>query len=203
MRYQLQTLDMDLYKEGLKMSEQTVSKSVHFIPQEIINEIEQYFCKQSRIEENKHPVFPKVEKVEFIRASQDRGSIWEEFKINDIILVHVLNGKAWTYITVEDDEKQKKAFGKRVKYVMQKTGVPWELAKLAVNRNPVDFFTSENRANADALNFIEDVKEASDNYRIFCKERMSVENYLRIHFSGCLSNKQICIIKEYWLSQNA
>lgn len=106
------------------MSEQTVSKSVHIIPQEIINEIEQYFCEQSRIEEHEHPVFPKVEKVEFMRASQDRGSIWEEFKINDIILVSVLNGKAWTYITVENDEKQKKAFGKRVKYVMQKTGVP-------------------------------------------------------------------------------
>lgn len=185
------------------MSEQTVSKSVHFIPQEIINEIEQYFCKQSKIEEHKHPVFPKVEKVEFIRASQDRGSIWEEFKINDIILVSVLNGKAWTYITVEDDEKQKKAFGKRVKYVMQKTGVSWELAKMAVNMNPVNFYNPESTANGMAVNFIKDVKEVLDWYRLNPKDGMSIEHHLRMssYSLGYLTNKQICIIKEYWLSQ--
>lgn len=185
------------------MSEQTVSKSVPTIPQRIIEEIEKFFSEPSTIPGHEYPIFQKVEKVEFIRTFQNKDGTWEEFKVNGIILVSVLDADCWTYKTVAKDEEDKKAFGKRVKCVMQEANVPWNLAKLAVKRNPVDSWHSENRANADALNFIEDVKETLDNYRIFCKERMSVENYLRVYFSESLTNKQIQIIKEYWLSQNA
>lgn len=184
------------------MSEQTVSKSVHFIPQKIINEIEQHFARQSRIEENEHPVFPKVNKVEFIRTYRREGKTWQEFKVNDIILVSVYNEKIWTYITVEADEEEKKAFGKRAKYVMEEANVPWDLAKIAVKKHPVNSWYSESRANANALNFIENVNKALVNYRNFWKERISVEDYLSGYFSGDdLTNKQIRIIKEYWLSQ--
>lgn len=184
------------------MSEQNTSKSVPTIPQRIIKEIEDFFSEPSTTK-FEHPVFQKVESVEFIRTFQNRDGICEEFKVNGVILVCMIDEDCWTYKTVSEDKEDKKAFGKRVKYVMEKANVPWELAKMAVNRNPVDFFNSESRANEDALNFIEDVKEALVNYRNFCKERMSEENYLMVHFSGCLSNKQIQTIKEYWLSQNA
>lgn len=188
------------------MSEQTVSKSVHSIPQEIIEKIENQFCRQSRIQELEHPVFPKVDKVEFIRTYQDKEGTWEVFKVNGVMLVSVLNAKYWTWNTVERDEQQKKAFGERAKYIMKKENVPWELAKMAVKMNPVNIYNSESTANAGALNFIEVVKEVLNRYRIFAEERMPIERYLKdyVHYElGYLTYKQIGIIKEYWLSQNA
>lgn len=185
------------------MSEQTVSKSVPTIPQRIIEEIEKFFSEPSTIPGHEYPIFQKVEKVEFIRTFQNKDGTWEEFKVNGIILVSVLDADCWTYKTVAKDEEDKKAFGKRVKYVMKEANVPWNLAKLAVKRNPVDSWHSESTANADALKFIEEVNEVLDKYRIFGKKRMSVEGYLNLCFLAYLNNKQIQIIKEYWLSQNA
>lgn len=187
------------------MSEQTVSKSVQFIPQRIVEEIEEFFGEPSTIPELEHPVFKKVDKVEYIGGYRNRDGIWSDFKVNGVIIISLfdVDAKYWTWKSVEDDEKQKKAFGKRVKYVMQKTGVPWELAKMAVKMNPVNSYNPEHVANADALNFIEAVKEVLDWYRINHKDGMSIERYLRLssYSLGYLTNKQILIIKEYWLSQ--
>ena len=186
------------------MSEQTVSKSVHTIPQRIIEEIENSFSRPSSMN-FEHPVFQKVDEVEFIRTFKNKDGIWEEFKVNSIILVSVLDAENWTWITVEEDEKRKKAFGKRVKYVMQEANVPWDLAKIAVSRNPVDSWHSESTANIRAICFIKAVKEALDCYLNFYKERMSMEEYLEksgYSYLGHLTNKQIQIIKEYWLSLN-
>lgn len=184
------------------MSEQTVSKSVPAIPQRIIKEIEDFFSEPSTTK-FEHPVFQKVESVEFIRTFQNRDGICEEFKVNGVILVCMIDEDCWTYKTVSEDKEDKKAFGKRVTYVMQEANVPWNLAKLAVKRNPVDSWHSESTANADALKFIEEVNEVLDKYRILGKKRMSVEGYLKLCFSAYLNKKQISIIKEYWLSQNA
>lgn len=187
------------------MSEQTVSKSVHDIPQKIIKEIEDFFSEPSSTE-FEHPVFQKVDNVEFIRTYQNKDGVWEEFKVNIIILIRVLNAEIWEYTTVEDDEKRKKDFGKRVKYVMQEANVPWDLAKIAVSRNPINLDNSESRANANALDFIEDVKEALLCYRYFCmRDKISLEEYLREYYRSLryLTNKQIRIINEYWLAQNA
>lgn len=186
------------------MSEQTVSKSVRKIPQRIIEEIENLFSEPSSTE-FEHPVFQKVESVEFIRTFQNKDGTWEEFKVNGIILVSILDAEYWIWMSVEEDEKQKKAFGKRVKYVMQKTGVSWELAKMAVNMNPVNSYNPESTANGMAVNFIKAVKEVLDWYRLNPKDGMSIEHHLRLssYSLGYLTNKQIRIIKEYWLSQNA
>lgn len=183
----------------------TISKSVHTIPQWIIEDIENFFSEPSFVPELAHPVFQKVDKVEFIRTYQNKDGIWEEFKVNGIVLVSVLDNDCWTYRTVEDDEKRKKAFGKRVRYVMEKADVPWELAKIAVSRNPVNSWHSESTANADALRFIKTVKATLDRYRMFY-ERMPIEKYLKkyayYYGSERLTDKQIRIIKEYWLSLN-
>lgn len=184
------------------MSEQTVSKSVPTIPQRIIKEIEDFFSKPSTTK-FEHPVFQKVESVEFIRTFQNRDGICEEFKVNGVILVCMIDEDCWTYKTVSEDKEDKKAFGKRVKYVMEEAKVPWDLAKIAVKKHPVNSWYSESRANANALNFIENVKEALVNYRNFWKGRISVEDYLNDYFPEVLNKKQISIIKEYWLSQNA
>lgn len=184
------------------MSEQTVSKSVHSIPQDVIEEIESFFRNPPDIPELEHIIIEKVDRVEFIRTYQAGGGTWEEFKINGAILIRVSNENFWTWITVEENEKQKKAFGKRVKYVMQEANVPWDLAKIAVSRNPVDSWHSESTANADALKFIEEVKGVLDKYRIFGKKRMSLDGYLNLYFLAYLSKKQIQVIKEYWLSLN-
>lgn len=186
------------------MSEQAVSKSVHSIPQDVIKEIEGIFGR-SRILTVEHPIIEKVDKVEFIRTYQRERSTWEQFKINDVLLVSIDKFKIWTWTTVEDDAKQKKAFGKRVKYVMGKAGVPWELAKIAVSKNPVASHMPEDRANAFALNFIKDVKEALEDYQAFNIARVPFEEHIKmsIYDLGYLTKKQIGIIKEYWLSQKA
>lgn len=184
------------------MSEQTVSKSVPTIPQRIIEEIERFFSESSTME-FEHPVFQKVENVEFIRTYQNRYGICEEFKVNGVILVFVYGENYWTYKTVAKDQEDKKAFGKRVKYVIEEAKVPWDLAKIAVKKYPVNPFNSESLSNAQALFFIETLKENLVDYQNFWKEKISVEDYLRVYFWEHLSNKQLCIIKEYWLSQNA
>lgn len=172
------------------MSEQTVSKPVHTISKEIIEEIDEYFSKSEL------PIFPRFDKVEFIRTYRNDKGIWEEFKIGDSLIVRVLFGKHWVCTTVQEDKAEKKAFGKRVKYVMKEGHVPWDLAKIAVKKYPID---------SNALNFIENVKETLERYLNFSKKRMSMEEYLKknaLYSLGCLTDEQIRIIKEYWLSLN-
>ncbi len=188
------------------MSEQTVSKSVHKIPQRIIEEIEKKFSEPFLIPEFENPVFQKVDKVEFIRTYQNKEGTWEVFEVNGIVLISVLDAVCWTWDTVERDEAQKKAFGKRVRYIMEKSDVPWELAKMAVRMNPVNFYHPEHIANAEALNFIIDVKAVLGTYHIFCEGRMSIEEYLKRHaryHCGYLTDKQVRVIKKYWLSMDA
>lgn len=86
------------------MSEQTVSKSVPTIPQRIIEEIEKFFSEPSTIPGREYPIFKKVEKVEFIRTFKNREGICEEFKVNGVILVCMIDEDCWTYKTVSEDK---------------------------------------------------------------------------------------------------
>lgn len=172
------------------MSEQTVSKSVHKIPDTLVEFFKEIYKQE-------------ISEVEFLRRYKDFEGTWEVIKVNKQFTAYMVNGRIWDITTAEKEREIKKAFGKRAKYVMEKANVSWELAKMAVKMNPVNSYNPESIANADALNFIEDVKEALENYRIFNGGRMSIEQHLRRsrYSVGYLSNKQIHIIKEYWLAQ--
>ena len=172
------------------MSEQTVSKSVQFIPNVVVEFFKEIYHQE-------------ISKVESLRNYRTSEGLWKVFKVNKQFIVYMLNGKLLDVTTADAERGLKKAFGKRVKYVMQEADVPWELAKVAVKMNPVNTYNPEHRANADALNFIEDVKETLENYRIFNGGRMMLEEYLKKYGYklGCLTQRQIRIIEEYWLSQ--
>lgn len=174
------------------MSEQAVSKSVHKIPDSCVEIFKEIYNQE-------------ISEVEFLRSYKDSEGAWEVFKVNNQFIAYILNGKCWDVTTVDSEREQKKAFGKRVKYVMGKAGVPWELAKIAVSKNPVASHMSEDRANAFALNFIKDVKEALEDYQAFNIARVPFEEHIKmsIYDLGYLTKKQIGIIKEYWLSQKA
>lgn len=175
------------------MSEQTVSKSAHEISQEIIEEIEGFFSMQIPIEEGKKIVFSKVDTVKFLTSYFDMYGTCEEFKVNNVVIIKVVNGETWEYSSVERYKERRKAFGKRVTSLMKETNVTWNLAKLAVNRcNPK--ITSET-----ALDFINAVKEALGWYQMEYENKIPIEEYLeRNPFISNLTTREIAIIKAYW-----
>ncbi len=174
------------------MSEQAVSKSVHKIPDSFVEIFKEIYNQE-------------ISEVEFLRSYKDSEGAWEVFKVNNQFIAYVLNGKCWDVTTIDSEREQKKAFGKRVKYVMEKTDVPWELAKIAVSKNPVASHMAEDRANEFALNFIENLKWALENYQAHRMDRWSLEEELKmsLYDLGHLTKKQIGVIKGYWLSQKA
>lgn len=172
------------------MSKQAVSKSVHEIPETLVNFFKEIYHQD-------------ISEVEFLRSYKDYQGTWEIFEVNKQFIAQVLNGKLQDISTVGEERVRKEAFGRRARHVMQKADVPWKLAKIAVSKNPVNFYNPEHIANRDALNFIYYVKETLEKYRLFNEGRMSIEEYLRLssYELGHLTKKQISVIKEYWLSQ--
>ncbi len=77
------------------MSEQTVSKSVHDIPEALVVGFE-IIHKQ------------KIVKVEFLKGYQDKDGFWEEFRVNEQFIFQVLNGQYGCITKIENGQTQPK-----------------------------------------------------------------------------------------------
>lgn len=127
------------------MSGQNTSKSVRGIPENLIAKV-------------KAEIGQEVTSIQFREFYRNKaGHLFEVFVVNGKYVISIIDSQtvAFPIKTIEEENKEKQAFGRRVKTLQSKGEVPYDLAKMAARKYPY--------SDEDALRLLFWIKRAKPN----------------------------------------